>query len=131
MTGTEALMLVRLVRAMCPQQKLDEYTPDAWAMVLDDLRFEDCRQAIKNLGARQVFIAPSEIRTEVRRIRRDRLDRTLLPIPPFDLTPLQTLEWQRRVTRQIADGTYRPSELERSRPMPRIEHIFRTIEGDS
>ena len=120
MTRTETVALLRIVRAVCPAQKFDEYTPDAWHELLDDLRLEDCRLAVKALGQRQVFIAPAEIRAEVRRIRRERLDRTPLPVPPPDLTPQQTLAWQRDTNRAIADGTYQPPPLELVRPMPAL-----------
>lgn len=125
MNRSESVALLRIVRAVCPQQKLDEFTPDAWSELLGDLRLEDCRLAVKALGQRQVFIAPAEIRTEVKRLRRDRLDRQPFPIPPPDLTPVETLAWQRDVTRAIADGTYRAPEVTGTRPMPAIENTFR------
>jgi hypothetical protein len=120
MTPTETVALLRLVRAVCPAQKLDEYTPDAWHELLGDLRLEDCNQALKALGQRQVFIAPAEIRQEVRRIRKDRLDRNPLPVPPSDMTPLETLAWQRETNKAIADGTYVPPALELVKPMPAL-----------
>lgn len=100
----EAVALTRLVAAMCPQQKFDEFTPDAWGVLLEDVRFEDAKEAVTNLGRKQVFIAPSEILTEVRRIRNSRLDRNPLPEPPSGLTVQGYIAWQKETTRQIADG---------------------------
>lgn len=120
MNRTETVALLRIVKAACPAQKLDEYTPEAWADLLSDLRFEDCQEALRNLGRRLVFIAPAEIRIEVRRIRKDRLDRSPLPVPPPDLTPLETLAWQRETNKAIADGTYVPPALELVKPMPAL-----------
>lgn len=125
MNRTETVALLRIVRAVCPAQKLDEYTPDAWAELLGDLRLEDCQLALKALGQRQVFIAPAEIRQEVRRIRRDRLERAPLPTPPADMTPLETLDWQRTTTRAIADGTWEPPAIERPRQLPVLEQFFK------
>lgn len=128
MTPMETVALVRQVRATCPAQKLDEYTPDAWAPILADLRLEDCAAAVVELGKRIAFIAPADIRAEVRRIRKDRLDRVPFPTPPPDLTPLETIAWQRDVTRQIADGTFVPAQVEGTRPMPAIENTFRRVD---
>ena len=37
MTPTEAMMLTEYVRSCCPQQRMNEYTPDAWLDLLGDL----------------------------------------------------------------------------------------------
>lgn len=85
MTPKETVMLVRYVKACCPQQQIDEYTPDAWHDLLGDLAMNDCREAVKAVTRRQPFVAPAEIRAEVRRIRDDRLSRQVLPAPPPEL----------------------------------------------
>jgi hypothetical protein len=74
MTPAESLTITRMVRAVCPQQKFDEYTPDAWHRLLEDLPFADCETAVIQLGRRQPFISPSEIRAEVQRIRAARIE---------------------------------------------------------
>src|SRR5690606_20849845 len=71
MTSEEAVILVAYVRACCPQQKFDEYTPDAWHDLLGDLTLNDCRAAARTIAQRQPFVAPAEIRAEVARIRAD------------------------------------------------------------
>lgn len=85
MTPTEAVKLCRIVAAACPQQALDEYTPDTWHDLLGDLEFADCRAAVGVIGMRQPFVAPSEIRTEVRRIRAERIARSVIPAPAPEL----------------------------------------------
>lgn len=130
MTPTEATNLTRVVRSICPQQAFDEYSADAWYELLSDLRAEDCTNAVRNLGQRQVFIAPAEIRSEVRRIRSERLASTPDPIPPADMTPAETIEWLRDTRRAIADGTYTPpdqGEL-KQRDMRQIEQTFQEVE---
>ena len=46
MTPHETLLLTRYVKACCPQQAIDEYTPDAWHDLLGDLSLADCRAAV-------------------------------------------------------------------------------------
>lgn len=70
----EALMLVRLVKGICPAQQLDEYTPDAWATVLEDTSFDDAKSAVISLARQKPFIALSDICIEVKRVRAKRFD---------------------------------------------------------
>jgi len=69
MNEIELAKLLRFVHALCPAQKFDEYTPDAWELVLGDVPFDDARDALKTLGQKLRFIAPSDIAQEVRRVR--------------------------------------------------------------
>lgn len=85
MTHAETVMLTRYVKACCPQQAIDEYTPDAWHDLLGDLEFADCRTAAAEVARRQPFVAPAEIRAEVRRLRDDRLAREISVAPPAEL----------------------------------------------
>ena len=87
MTPKETVLLTRYVKACCPQQQIDEYTPDAWYDILGDLDLDDCRTAVVAIKKRAVFVDPSEIRAEVKRIRRDRLDREIIPAPPAEPGP--------------------------------------------
>jgi hypothetical protein len=61
MTPTETVMLCRFVKALCPQQAIDTYTPDAWHEVLGHLDLADCKQAVVSAARRKPFIAPAEI----------------------------------------------------------------------
>lgn len=85
MTPSETVMLTRYVKACCPQQAMDEFTPDAWHDLLGDLSLNDCRAAAAEVAKRQPFVAPSEIREEVRRVRDKRLQDTEVPPPPPEL----------------------------------------------
>lgn len=73
MNREEAAKLVRLVRAVAPAQKIDEFTPDVWAVVLDDIKLTDATQAVKQLARRQPYIGTSDIVGEVKKIRTERL----------------------------------------------------------
>lgn len=107
MTNAEAVMLCRYAKAACPQQQFDEFTPDAWSDLLGDLRFEDCRDALRAVVQRQPFVAPAEIRTEVKRIRNDRILKFgPLPDPPYgdDYSPAAYQAYLRDTLRRIGDG---------------------------
>lgn len=85
MTPTEAVLLARYVEACCPQQRFDEYTTDAWHDLLGDLELQDCKQAAVEVARRQPFVAPAEIRAEVKRVRALRLkDFAYIPVPGDD-----------------------------------------------
>lgn len=105
MTPLEAAALCRFTKAACPQQAIDEYTPDAWHPILEDIRFEDAKEAVIEAAKSSPFVAPAEIRAHVKRIRRERLlafgD---LPNPPSELSNEQQAKWLANFARAIADG---------------------------
>lgn len=70
MTEEDTVLLVGYVRALCPQQKFDEYSPDAWYDVLHDYSLDEAKTAAASVASRQPFVAPGEIATEVRKQRR-------------------------------------------------------------
>lgn len=69
MNPKEAVLLTRYVRALCPQQKFDEYTADAWFDVLKNYGLEDTQGAAATVAAKQPFVSPAEIIAEIRRHR--------------------------------------------------------------
>ncbi|MEZ3180329.1 hypothetical protein KYY02_17040 [Streptomyces pimonensis] len=72
MTPDETVVLARYVRALCPQQKFDEYTPDAWHDVLADFALADARTAAAAVARKQPFVSPAEIIAEIRQTRDNR-----------------------------------------------------------
>lgn len=107
MSNAEAVALTRYAKAACPQQAFDQYTPDAWADLLSDLRFVDAQAALKAVVQRQPFVSPAEIRDEVKRIRRNRLDMFgPMPDPPDEIgaDPEGYRQWYRRAMTAICDG---------------------------
>jgi hypothetical protein len=72
MTPNETVVLARYVKALCPQQKFDEYTPDAWHDILADFALTDARTAAAAVARKQPFVSPAEIITEIRKQRDDR-----------------------------------------------------------
>jgi len=85
-TDTETVLLTEYIQACCPQQAIGEYTADAWNDLLGDLTLADCKAAVAEIAQRQPFIAASDIRAEVKRIRHQRiLDAGDVPPPPPEL----------------------------------------------
>ena len=85
MTPPETVLLTEYVRACCPQQAIGEYTPDAWHDLLGDLSLADCKAAVAQVARRQPFVAPAEIRAEIKHARSERLRETEIPPPPPEL----------------------------------------------
>ena len=107
MNPLEAATLCKLAKAACPQQAIDEYTPDAWFPLLEDLRFEDAKDALFAVVKRQPFVAPAEIRAAVKQIRGDRISAFgPLPNPPRDVEENPALygPWVGEMYRLIGNG---------------------------
>ena len=115
MKPTETVVLTEYVKAACPQQakQMGEYTPDAWHDLLGDLELADCREAVIMVARRQPFVAPADIRAEVRRIREDRLARTQLPAPSPELAeqPGRYVQAIRAGVQRLADGFAPPPAI--------------------
>jgi hypothetical protein len=71
MNPKETVALTRYVRAMCPQQKFDEYTADAWHDLLSEYDLNEARSAAVVVGKRQPFVSPAEIIAVIRQRRGD------------------------------------------------------------
>jgi hypothetical protein len=132
MTPAEAITLCRMVKALCPQQAFDAYTPDAWALVLEDVRLQDAKDAAVAVARRQPFVAPSEIIAEVKRVRGERIARHGTIVPPEDLDPDNLpayREWLRSATQAIGDGEEVPAVPELAkRDMKQLEGTFKEPE---
>ncbi len=104
MKPTEAAALLT-VAAAYDNRKPDADQAKAWAMALDDLRFEDCRDAIVNhYRAGTEWLMPGHIRAEVKRIRSKRINEAPNLTPPPDLSPIETNAWLLEARRRVADG---------------------------
>lgn len=130
MNATEAFTLVRMVRAICPSQKLDEFSPDAWAVVLSDIRFQEAHEAVANLGRTNHFIDPVDIRTEVKRVRTRRIEAHGYPVPPAGLTTAKTITWLREAWQQIGDGeTIQDDTRGKLKPRNMPQLVTRSLNG--
>lgn len=105
MTPAEAAVLIGMC-ATVDNRKPDEDAAKAWAAMLDDLRFEDCRLAvIEHYRRTDDWLTPARIRAAVKHIRDRRiLDYGPIDAPPAELDPAEYGDWLVRTTRAIADG---------------------------
>lgn len=90
MNHTEATLLCRYVQACCPAQKIDPLTFDAWWDLLGDLDYNEAKTAATAVARRQPFVAPAEIRAQVRADHARLLESTthqLTPPPSRPATP--------------------------------------------
>jgi hypothetical protein len=112
----DVVKLCRLVKSLCPSQVLDQYTPDAWAIVLGHLDYNDAKQAVGSLASLPLepgkarYIEPGHIIAEVRRIQDRRLADAPVIDPPAGLSEIEYRAWLKETRRQIAAGTYRQPE---------------------
>lgn len=103
-------MLVRLVKAACPSQLLDQYTPDAWHFMLDDIDYADAKAAVRHLGRLDLepgkarYIEPGHVIAQVRRIRGKRIEEYGPIDPPSGLDSGAYLRWLRDTSDAIASG---------------------------
>lgn len=110
MNRQEVVLLTRWVRATCPQQKIDEYTTDAWHDFLAGYSLDEARAAVhRHVALGNAFISIGEICAQIRRARNDRLARHTEAEPPYgdfgDASYKTALHDERRA---IADGRAEP-----------------------
>lgn len=112
MTNAEAVLLCRRAKAACPQQQFDQYTPDMWHELLGDLRFEEADAALVEVVKSQPFVSPAEIREQVKRVRRKRIDEYGYILPPRELehNPRAESAWIREMVQAVGDGRVLPGE---------------------
>lgn len=117
MTPAEAAALLTVAAAF-DNRKPDADQARAWSLALNDLRFEDCREAIVEhyRGSRE-WMMPVDVRTKVKKLRSDRIAAYGPIQPPADIDPddwaaIQRYELDTR--RAIADG-------EITNPTPELE----------
>lgn len=114
MNPDETVTLVRYVRAACPQQRVDEFTAEAWYDVLYPFTVDEARAAISaHVAAGNAFVAVGEIVTAIRRSRADRLHRHTDPTPAADPDDVHAYQAELRATRAaVATGRQEPAQHE-------------------
>lgn len=135
MNRDEALALCRYVKACCPQQAIDEYTPDAWADRLADYPYADAKQAARTLTAKQPFVTIAELLAVIRQIRDKRIAEAGDLTPPADLTPTETIAWLGQARRRLADGEDRATVeadygVLRERYLPDLRQLMPSLDTD-
>lgn len=110
MIHTEVAKLCRLVKACCPSQAFDEFTVDAWALILAPWSYDDAKRAVQEIVSAPLdpgkarYIEPGHIITGIHRIRGRRLAETPMPEPPAALPVAEYQEWLRQTREAIASG---------------------------
>jgi uncharacterized protein YqfA (UPF0365 family) len=61
MTPTETTRLLHLVVQIAPAQRVDEFTADAWHLVLSDLPYDVAQAAVVQAARTARFIAPADV----------------------------------------------------------------------
>ena len=115
MNRAEAVQLCRLVKACCPSQQLDPFTPDAWMLILGGQPYDDAKAAVAELASMPLepgksrYIEPGHIIGGIQRIRQRRLEAVAMPEPPAGLCVGDYLDWLMQTREAIASGTYAPT----------------------
>lgn len=112
MTPVEAVLFVKHVGRLWPQQRMEDGTPDAWfAAGLKDVDPDDAVMAANSLATSKVFISLAEILTEVKAIRSRRLERTPIPAPDADCDPRDYQARFQQELKRIAGGREWPRAI--------------------
>lgn len=106
MTPQEVVQLLALVEGMCPTQRITPETPDAWHMLLKDVRYADAYAALPSIAMRADRIAPRQIVEGAGEVRRDRM----LSFGPIETVPTTDTNHEaterRELIRRICDGDF-------------------------
>lgn len=107
MTPEQTLALCRYVKAVCPQQAIDQYTPLAWQDFLGHHDYDTAKAAVQMLvNEGKAFIQIAELVAGIKRIRSKRIAEAGDLTPPPG-TELEQRQWLRDARRQIGDGVPR------------------------
>lgn len=130
MNKNEVALLCRLAKAACPQQAIDEHTPEAWFLLLEPFRAVDAKEALVEIAREQPFVSPAEIIGRVKRLRAARIVAYGDVEVPAGLTEPETRAFLALMRRRIADGEVTErQDLPPSRPMPSLDRVFRAVEA--
>ena len=79
MNRRETVKLIAIVKALCPSQKFEEITPEAWAGVLTDIDFDEARAATNTIYRQQgddnQWVRAIEADDIIRQVKRGRSGR--------------------------------------------------------
>lgn len=104
MSPAEAQVLLSMC-ATVDNRKPDEDAAKAWAAMLDDLRFDDCRVAVIEHYKRSTdWLMPAKVRTDVRRIRAKRITDHAPLLPPPGLDDAEERHWLAGAIKRVGDG---------------------------
>lgn len=112
MNHQEATALCAYVRQLCPQQRINEFTPDVWGDVLGPYDATEARAAVVAVASRQPFVAPAEIITEIRARRAERIELANIVVDGDPAhTGAESAAALREIIRAAGDGLTGPSSI--------------------
>lgn len=101
----ETVAVIATVRAICPAQRFDDRAPQAWHLLLEDVRYADALAVMKTVALRNEFITPKDIYAAVKTLRQERLDKFGHITTSVDgLTVEHDIRERRALRTAIADG---------------------------
>jgi len=135
MNHTETIELTRYVQALCPAQKLDQYSADAWHDVIGDLPLGLAKRAAAACARQKPFVAQSEIVAAAIRLRRAvkaQIDREANDVVNPPQGGLAYVEWRRQrsieatreADRRIARGVYDLTKVDIAEDLGGEEALF-------
>lgn len=84
MRHTQTVELLALISQLCPSQRIDEFTPDAWHPLLTDIDLEDAVAAVYDAASAGPFVNVSDVVQGVKDMQAQRLREHPLPTPRAD-----------------------------------------------
>lgn len=133
MTRAEAAELLPILAAY-DRRTVGDADVIAWSEALSDVRYADALAAVHgHYRVSSEWLDPARVRRLVAALRGARLERVPVPPPPADIAddPAQALDWQRRWTKAIADGTVTEDDARsgevKARDMSFLGSAFRRV----
>lgn len=117
MNHEETVKVCRLVKALCPSQQIDQFTPDAWAPLLAAWPLADAQAVVYEIAGRPLepgksrYIEVGHIIDGIQRIRTKRMQ-AVTPDPPGGLSAAEYVAWKRATNKAVADGTWTAPAIE-------------------
>ncbi|GHA28901.1 hypothetical protein GCM10010372_30980 [Streptomyces tauricus] len=115
MNHQEATALCAYVRQLCPQQRINEFTPDVWGDVLGPYDATEARAAVVAVASRQPFVAPAEIIAEIKARRAERIELANIVVDGDPShTGAESAAALREILRAAGNGLTGPNSIGRS-----------------
>ena len=140
MTPTEAAALLTIAAAY-DNRKPDADQAKAWAMALDGLGFEDCRDVVvEHYRKSREWLMPADVFAGVRRIRYERIERFGYITPPPELDFAEEQAYIKHIRERVAageltreqyDADLRAKGLTGDREHPALERVFRQVDEET
>ena len=137
MKPTEAAALLTIA-ASFDNRKPDADQAKAWAMALDGLGFEDCRDVVvEHYRKSRDWLMPADVFNGVRRLRYERIERFGYITPPPELDFAEEQAHIKHIRERVAAGelTREQYDAEKAaqgltgdRKHPELEQVFRHVD---